>query len=58
MRMTTNLWKYNRITGLWNHQRICDESTAQEWLKIFSKDEPAETFVVAKHSPKKPPEPR
>lgn len=56
--MTTNLWKYNRITGLWNHQRICDESTAQEWLKIFSKDEPAETFVVAKHSPKKPPEPR
>jgi hypothetical protein len=56
--MSTNLWQYNRITGLWDHQRSCDESTAEEWLKVFSKDEPDETFVLAKHRPKNAPERR
>lgn len=53
--MTTNLWKYNRITGLWDHQRTCAENTAQQWLEVFSKDEPHETFTLAKHRPKKAP---
>jgi hypothetical protein len=54
--MTTNLWKYNRITGLWDHQRTCDESTAETWLGVFQKDEPDEAFALAKHRPKKRPE--
>jgi hypothetical protein len=49
------LWRYNRITGLWDYQRSCDEETAQQWLGVFRRDEPDETFALAKHRPTKAP---
>lgn len=48
----TNLWKYNRITGFWVHQRACSAENAEAWLQVFQKDEPTETFRLAKHQPK------
>jgi len=48
------LWKYNKITG-WNVARSVTPDTAVEWLKIWQKDEPKETFVI---STRKPPLPK
>ena len=45
------LWKYNRITGLWNVQRTVLPETKDEWLAIFRRDEPKETFVVSASKP-------
>lgn len=50
-----SLWRYNRRSGLWDHQRTVTEDTAASWLAKFRSDEPNETFVIAKHAPKKPP---
>jgi hypothetical protein len=40
------LYKYNPITGLWNHVRNCEEATAQEWLAMFQADEPQAKFEL------------
>jgi len=49
------LWKYKKITGLWNVVRSVTPDTAVEWLKIWQKNEPKETFVI---STRKPPFPK
>jgi hypothetical protein len=49
------LWKYNKITGFWNVVRTVTPETAVEWLKVWQKDEPKETFVI---STRKPPSPK
>jgi hypothetical protein len=46
------LWKYNKITGFWVSVRNVTPETQEEWLNIFMKDEPNETFKVSKHKPK------
>lgn len=53
-----SLWKYNRRSGLWDHQRTVTDETAEPWLARFRADEPSESFVVSRHQPKKPPEDR
>ena len=45
------IWKLNRRTGLWVSQRNCTAETAAQWLAIFQKDEPEETFIAAKRRP-------
>lgn len=50
-----SLWRYNRITGLWVHERSCDPAIAEQWLARFRADEPAESFLLAKHRPRKSP---
>ncbi len=50
-----SLWKFNRITGLWNHVRTVTPETRDEWLRVFQRDEPGETFVVSKNKPTKAP---
>lgn len=47
-----SLWKYNKITGVWNYQRTCLVETSQQWLGIFQKDVPGETFKLSKYAPK------
>jgi hypothetical protein len=49
------LWKYNKRTGYWEHQRECELETAQRWLEVFQKDEPEELFKLSKNKPKLPP---
>jgi hypothetical protein len=47
------LWKYNKITGLWNFVRSFDiESNAKTYLGIFQRQEPNETFKLSKTKPK------
>ena len=48
------LWKYNKITGLWNVVRSVTTESAGEWLKVWQKDEPQETFVVLSRKPPSP----
>lgn len=49
--MSITLWKYNKTTGIWNQQRSCEDATAGEWLAIFQKDEPGETFKLSRRKP-------
>jgi hypothetical protein len=51
MENTTVLWRYNRTTGLWDFCRRCAAQSAQQWLGVWRKDEPGETFRLAKHRP-------
>jgi hypothetical protein len=53
--MMKNLWQYNRITGLWDFCRSCDENTADTWLIVWQVDAPDEYFRLAKHKPTKAP---
>lgn len=46
-----SLWKYNKTTGYWKHQRTVSHDTKADWLKVFQKDEPNEHFHVSKHKP-------
>ena len=48
---TMKLWKYKKITGLWNVVRSVTVDSAGEWLKVWQKDEPKETFVVSTRKP-------
>lgn len=50
-----HLWKYNRRSGLWDHQRTVTPETRQAWMKIFQRDEPSETFKLAQYKPRQPP---
>ena len=45
------LYKYNKITGMWVHQRSVTPETKDQWLYHFKKDEPNEHFVVSKNKP-------
>jgi len=46
------LFKYNKRSGMWDHQRSVSPETKDQYLDIFKKDEPNEHFVVAKNRPK------
>jgi len=50
-----HLWKYNRITGYWEHVRAVTPETASRWLEIFSADEPNEYFKLGKVKPRDKP---
>jgi hypothetical protein len=49
--MALALWKYNRITGYWTHERSVTKETSQQWLSIFSHDKPGEAFKVSARKP-------
>ena len=36
----------------WRMERSCAGSTAQDWLDLFSKDEPSVTFQLARRKPR------
>lgn len=46
------LWKYNQIIGYWYFVRSHDISDAEQWQRIFQKDEPEEYFYTSKRKPK------
>lgn len=50
--MSLRLWKYNRITGLWDYQRAVTEDTKLPWLRVFTAGEPFETFKVCTGRPR------
>lgn len=50
--MKLYLWKYNKVTGYWNIAREVNKETKDEWLSIFSQDEPDEKFAVSARKPK------
>jgi hypothetical protein len=45
------LYKYNKRSGLWDHQRAVTSDTRDQWLHQFKKDEPDDHFVVSKDKP-------
>lgn len=45
------LWSYNKATGYWKLERMCEKETAQKWLGIFKSDEPQKAFKLSKHKP-------
>ena len=47
-----NLYKYNKRSGIWDHQRSVTPETKDEWLHVYKKDEPSEHFHVSKNKPK------
>jgi hypothetical protein len=49
------LWKFNKRSGIWSHERNVDADTKDKWLSIFQKDEPGEYFVVSAKKPKNDP---
>lgn len=52
----TKLWKYNKRTGYWDHQRtIASPHDEQKWLETFQEDEPSEYFQISKSRPSKKP---
>jgi hypothetical protein len=48
---TRGIWKYNKRSGLWEHQRNVTASTEAEWAKIFREDAPNDTFKISKNKP-------
>lgn len=55
MRVSTKglkLFKYNKNTGIWDYVRSVTKENANQWLSVFSKDEPSETFKLSKYPPK------
>ena len=54
-RRAKQLWKYNKITGLWSSERSVTNSTADEWLRKYQSDEPNESFKISINKPKASP---
>ena len=52
----THLWRYSRITGVWNYMRSCDSEQADMWLRIYQDDEPREFFKLSKKKPEGAPD--
>lgn len=48
---TLSLWRLDTRVGTWKHERNVTEETAAPWLKVFQRDAPSETFVVACKKP-------
>lgn len=48
---TIGLWKYHRITGLWRLERTCTRANADQWLHLFQRDAPHDTFRLSKVKP-------
>jgi hypothetical protein len=38
------LWQYNNITGYWKLGRMCNLDTADQWLKVWQKDDPKDQW--------------
>ena len=51
MGLRNPLWKRDKVTGTWDYVRDVTPETAAQWLAIFQKDEPNETFKVAAKRP-------
>ncbi len=45
------LWKANKRTGYWEHQREVTPETKDQWLAVWKKAEPDETFKISKNKP-------
>ena len=46
------IWKYNKRSGMWDHQRNVESDTKDQWLGIYKKDEPDSHFHVSSKKPK------
>lgn len=49
--MTTKLWRFNPITGYWSLTRICDVSTASDWLRVFQSDDALGIYRLSSRKP-------
>jgi hypothetical protein len=45
------LYKFNPNTNDWTPQRLCEDSEAQEWLRIYEIHEPGEIFCLSSVNP-------
>lgn len=53
----THLWRLTWTHGrgvFWLHMRACAAHLADDWLKVYRKDEPTATFALSKHMPALP----
>lgn len=55
IKRNVRLWRFNRITGLWVCERACDPGTGKDWLAVYRKDAPHETFILSLNRPSKAP---
>lgn len=49
---TITLWQYNEITGYWIMCRKCATNEADQWLTIFTQDNPQAKFKLSNRRPK------
>jgi hypothetical protein len=47
-----SIWKYNKRSGLWDHQRNVEHDTKDQWMSVYKKDEPDAHFHVSANKPK------
>ena len=52
MKKDHGLYKFNKRSGYWDHQRSVTPETKDQWLDHFKKDEPEEHFITSKNRPK------
>lgn len=45
------LWKYNKVTGLWDYVRNVTTENKNQWLEVFEKAEPKENFKLCRNKP-------
>jgi len=55
--MLYHIWKYNPVTGYWTHQRECGAGLEMQWLRVFYRAEPDQTFRCKRRNPKGKPGP-
>lgn len=49
------IWRWNEVTGYWKYERDCYRENTENWLKIFSDDEPGVVFRASNRRPVKAP---
>jgi len=50
------LWKWHKVVGQWRIEREVSPETRDQWLHIFKKDEPKESFALGTKAPTKKPD--
>jgi hypothetical protein len=56
MQRKQSIYRFNHITGYWQHVRNVSSDNAQDWLRAFQNDEPACVFVLSYRKPTQAPE--
>lgn len=51
----TKLWRFAMPAGIWRVEKTVSTDEAEQWLKIFQKDEPKAAFKLSKVKPRKDP---
>lgn len=50
-----SIWRFDRVTGYWKHEREVWPDTEKQWLAMFQRDKPMEVFKVSRDRPRMKP---